>query len=409
MVRPAFVIIRSCLLPQGATSSGCASGVFPRFPAPLAAVVVTVAAASIIPSSRALAATTTPSPGASPSASSTSPNKARDLISFGIGPANTTKVDGRANFNYLMPRGATQSDHLALVNLDTRPISLNLYAADVINGIDGSLALKPANAPATDVAAWVQFDTPNGKKVVDVPASTTVIIPFTVRVPKNAPVGDHMAGLTTSIVTQGQTTGEKGTAVNFEQRVATRLSVRVAGELRPQLRIENLSATYVGSLNPFGRGSAVVTYTVHNTGNVRLGGRQEVTVQSLFGPRAAAENLQDVPTLLPGATAVVTAEVPNVLPLVYLDAVVNVSALAPVTDADPGSAVATASVHLWAIPWTLLALVLFLLILALWWRRRLKAVPPVRNGRRERQAAEAQGPHVLVSTGSISNSPETSA
>ena len=47
------------------------------------------------------------------------------------------------------------------------------------------------------------------------------------------------------------------------------------------------SADFHGVANPFAPGSATVTYTVRNTGNVRLGGRESVTVAGPGGVRLA--------------------------------------------------------------------------------------------------------------------------
>lgn len=341
------------------------------------ALLAVLASVALLPTPGAMASTASPGPSASPSpvpsASGASGEAAeKPVVTFGIGPSTKGKVDRRSNYNVLAPRGGVVRDEVALVNLTLEPLTLNLYAADAVNGPDGAIGLEPAATKPVDAATWVTFATPTGKGYVVLKPRQTLAVPFTVTVPKEAEIGDHLAGVVASTVTQGQTPGERGTDISFEQRVAVRLSVRVAGELRPELSVENLTAVYAGALNPFGRGTAVVTYTVRNTGNVRLGGRQAVHVQGVVGPIAYADDVPDIPMLLPGGSATVSIPVPEALPLGLMTAAVTVVALAPAGDANPPSAMASGSSTFWAVPWTLLALILGLLLLAGWlWRRHV--------------------------------------
>lgn len=330
----------------------------------------------VVGATAAGADTTTPSPSPSATApGATSPDTSGNAT-FGLGPATKGKVDQRSNFSLLQPRGGTVNDEIAVVNLGTKPLTLNIYAADAVNGTDGALTLQPGSAKPTDSASWVSFTTPTGKGYVVVPARTakgpsTVIIPFTVRVPKNAAVGDHLSGLVASLVSQGSTPGDRSANVNLEQRIAIRVATRVAGVLESRLEVDDLAAVYLGSLSPVGRGTTTVTFTVRNAGNVRLGGKPSINVHGLFGPSFGPSATPDVPLLLPGYSATVTVEVPDAIPLISMSADVSVVALAAVGDANPASGTATASGHFWAVPWTLIALVLLLVgLLALWWRRR---------------------------------------
>jgi hypothetical protein len=372
----------------------------------LAAAGVVVLSAAV----PALAASSSPSPGNQPSATQSSPSATAGSdaakVTFGIGPATAGKIDRRSNFNYLQPRGGAIADEVALINLGFKPLTLNLYPSDALNGTDGSLALQPGYATPTDLAAWVTLKTPSGKGYVVVPPRSTIVVPFTVRVPAKAFVGDHLAGIVASIVAEGQTPGDRSTDIKFEQRIATRIAVRVAGQLRPELTIKDASVTYVGSLNPIGRGAALVTYTVVNTGNVRLAGHQEVRVQGLFGPGASAPNLPDVPMLLPGGSVSVTVEVPDVWALVSMTANINIDALAPVGDVDPIAAVATASVHFWAIPWTLLGVLLLIGLLVMWLLSRRRAAPSGTGGQRVRGSGSPPSASDLVTAGSRSQSSE---
>lgn len=337
-----------------------------------------VATALLLPLAPAGASSTTPSPSPSPSGTA----DAGRVITFGIGPATKGKVDRRPNFNVLLTKGGTAKDQVALVNLSYKPLTLNLYASDAVNTPDGQLSLMPADVDPKDAAKWVSLKTPTGKGYVVVKPRSTLVVPFTVKVPDGAYVGDHLAGIVASTVTRGQTPGDRSTDVQFEQRIAVRLAVRVAGQLNPQLTIENLTASYAGPLNPFATGTATLTYTVRNTGNIRLGGAQAIAVGSLFGSAVQADDEPDIPLLLPGGSATVTVDVPGVRPLGLMTATVHVSPLAAAGDANPEATVATATAQFWAMPWILLAILLLLALVILLLVRRRRGSGPEPQGRR---------------------------
>ncbi|WP_127358803.1 hypothetical protein [Actinacidiphila soli] len=57
---------------------------------------------------------------------------------------------------------------------------------------------------------------------------------------------------------------------------------------------------YSGTPNPFGKGDATVTYTIHNTGNAILTDRQTVHISGPFGRLdVRAGQIDDSPQLLP--------------------------------------------------------------------------------------------------------------
>ena len=327
-------------------------------------LVVSGAALAVLSLSAApaLAASTSPSPSPKPSGSASagsgSATAGASVVTFGIGPSTKQQVDRRPNYNMLSPRGGVVKDELAVVNLTYQPLTLNLYAADGLNSADGSFTLQPGYVAPKDTAKWVTFGGRGAKGFIVLQPREKAYVPFTVHIPKDAFVGDHLGGIVASLVSQGSTPGDRNTNIKLEQRVGIRLGVRVAGVLTPKMEISDVTASYAGTVNPFGKGTATITYKIKNTGNVRLGGQQEVTVHGLVGPTASAGQLADIPLLLPGNTAQVSVTVPDVSPFFYEAADVTVNGLGAAGDADPPVEVATASTNFWAIPWTALAALL---------------------------------------------------
>ena len=69
----------------------------------------------------------------------------------------------------------------------------------------------------------------------------------------------------------------------MERRLGIRIRLRVGGALAPALTIDSLHVGYHGSWNPFSKGDATVTYTIHNTGNAIQSAQQAVSVAGPFG------------------------------------------------------------------------------------------------------------------------------
>jgi hypothetical protein len=291
-------------------------------------------------------------------------NQEKAGATFGAGPSNKKKPDGRSYFNYDASPGGRISDHLAVLNLTYHPEELRVYTVDVVPGSNGSFLYQPRAAKRKSAGAWVAVGTPRASGLLRARPRSTTVLPVHLRVPANASPGDHVGAVIVSLTSLVK--GKSGQRVDLEQRVATRVLVRVSGPLHPRLAIENLHASYSGKLSPFASGSATVSYTVHNTGNAILGATQQVSVHGLFGSTAHAKSLPIIQPLLPGGSIHLTAQVPGVYPEFLETAKVSVTPQSLAGDVNPGVQTVTASVHFWAIPWILLAIILLLIGLAVW-------------------------------------------
>ncbi|MER8041437.1 hypothetical protein [Streptomyces sp. NPDC094032] len=227
---------------------------------------------------------------------------------FGVQPSSAKRPDARPHFSYGATPGAVVKDHIAVFNYGTAPLTLRVYAQDAFTTADGGFDLYAADRRPTGVGAWVALRP--GR--VTVPARSHTVVPFTLTVPPGATPGDHTGGIVASL--SAVRTDREGSKVAVDQRVGARIYVRVAGDLAPRLAVEDLSTAYHGTANPFGTGEATITYTVRNTGNVRLGARQAVEVRDPLGGAARVAKIRDVPELLPGDSLRVTATATGVLP-----------------------------------------------------------------------------------------------
>jgi len=271
--------------------------------------------------------------------------------SFGVQPAGPKKPDPRPNFTYQnVKAGQELHDHVAFVNVGDTPVTLTVYAADAYNTSAGAFDLLPEQSASHDLGRWVSM---RRKKVV-VPARSAVITPVVIKVPGNAEPGDHSGGIVASL--KSVTKDSKDNTVTLDQRVGTRMYLRVAGKLTPKISVVDQSARYLSPGNPFGRGDANVTYTIRNIGNVRLVGTKTIRVSDLLGSSTRAIKVPDMPELLPGGSFSFTTRVHKVLPAMMLTAHVTVDPRSVAGNVDPALEQTGTSARFWAIYWPILAL-----------------------------------------------------
>ncbi|MCL2089912.1 MAG: DUF916 domain-containing protein [Micrococcales bacterium] len=292
---------------------------------------------------------------------------AADDTSWTVSTAANDYGSARNSYGYALDPGSSATDAMVVTNRGSEPIDLAVYAADGFTNPDRQVDLLTAETRSVGVGAWVQPQTDR----VTVEPGQSVEIPFTVTVPDDATPGDHVGGILTSMVQADQQQG-----ITVDRRLGIKITLRVSGELRPALAVEDLHISYAGSANPFARGRATLTYTVRNTGNVVLTGRhQQVSLSGVLGwGRVDAARPADPPSLLPGERWHVTVPVDKVAPTVWLNAKVEIVPLVT----DPAGTTTTldpvvVTGHGWAVPWSVLGLLLVvvaLVVLGVVWRRR---------------------------------------
>lgn len=337
-------------------------------------------------------AATTPTPTPTAGDGQTAATTSADLVSFGIAPAGSERPDGRPFLSYAAAPGSTIYDHVAVLNQDDQPVSLQVYGGDVVQA-DAGLSVRARADANVDAGAWLTVDSP---PQIDVPGQTAdagvgyVIVPFTLTIPADAQPGDHLGGIVASLVTVGSG-GDGSPAIQLDQRVAARVYIRVDGDLAPGLVVTDLVATWVpGSL--VGAGSVEVTYTLRNTGNQRMAVEPSARVAGPYDLLARFAAGTRVDDLLPGAEVDQSITVAGVWPLVRETVTVSAHVGATVTGDDPGLGAVTASTTTWAMPWVALAglALLLALVVALVLRRRRRGGP--RRGRRQASGRRVAGP-----------------
>jgi hypothetical protein len=330
------------------------------------------------PSPSALAASASPTaqPSASPSASQPSAAGGKTTpppVTFGIGPAATAgSVDLRSSFSFGVTPGAQASDKVTVFNYSLIPLQLAVYSVQAANTDTGAIGFSSATATPVDIASWLTVGTSRPVTVTvpgrpnDTKPPGQVTLPIKLAVPLNAEPGDHVGGVVAALAVTSH--NAKGEQVTLEQRVVTRVYVRVSGPLHPKLEIVGMRASYHEKDLTVGPGSMSVTYTLRNVGNVRVQASQAVRVSGLLGATKTVHP-PAIAQLLPGGSIDVSAVVRSVWPTVLVQPHVEVVPSALTGDVDPGLKPVSATTWTWAVPWAVV-IVLVLIAVEEWQRRR---------------------------------------
>lgn len=298
-----------------------------------------------------------------------------DELTWSVRPADNDQGTQRANYAYVVEPGTQIEDALVVTNASPQELTLAVYAADGYTTPSGHLDLQPGDVPPVDLGSWV---TPEVDELVLAPGESREV-PFTLTVPEDASPGDHPGGIVTSYVT-GDGTG----TVRLDRRLGSRIHVRVAGDMEVALTVTDVTVEQPVSLNPLSPEATTVRYTLTNTGNVRTLGHETVTVSGPAG-LGAVEARVIVDELMPGNSLSREVVLDGVWPLVRLTAQVDV---APEAVAGEVAPVVGSSGTGWSVPWVQLAILLVLLVVAVWIGLRRASRP----GATDTSAVEASEP-----------------
>ncbi|MFJ1709437.1 DUF916 domain-containing protein [Kitasatospora sp. NPDC088346] len=227
--------------------------------------------------------------------------RAADNGEWSVRPADSA-ITPRAAFQLSARPGATFSDRAVVTNTTGGPLTFLLYVADTYNTVrDGGLAVRGREETQHDVGAWGRPE----KETVTVPGNSSVTVGFTLTVPVDAAPGDHIGAL---VAVDDRVRPGTGSFVGVQRGVGARIYLRVDGPQRPALAVEDVRFTPHNPRVPgIGASSTTVSYSLHNTGNVKLDPRASIRVGGVFAGGPTERQMANVPAeLLPGERVQVT-------------------------------------------------------------------------------------------------------
>jgi hypothetical protein len=278
-------------------------------------------------------------------------------------PSNANPASPRPFFVYTLNPGAVIHDTAVLENSTDKKAEFALYAADGTD-VNGSFSLSGQSAKATDVGSWVRLV---GNRVT-VPAHGKKTVAVEVAVPSDATPGDHAGGVV-ALPMAVSPTGGGSYQLGARYGVGIRIYLRVAGPIHPQLTVTKMKVSAPSGLSGplFGHDKATLTYTIENTGNVRLSPNASATIST----RASSQKFPaaTLGEMLPGTSVTKTVTADG---LRWGSLLGTIRAKVVVSAPDSPNTVGTASTSTW--PWLalliLLALVIGTILFVRWLRRR---------------------------------------
>ncbi|MFI2210802.1 WxL protein peptidoglycan domain-containing protein [Streptomyces sp. NPDC020141] len=203
---------------------------------------------------------------------------------------------GRPYFYLSADPGQSVTDKVTVTNRTAAPLTFRLYAADAYNTPrDGGFAVRSPDERQRGVGAWAS----PARERITVPARGSVTVPYTLTVPESAEPGDHPGAL---VALDERVAPPKGpVAVGVRQAVGARVHLRVNGPAVPALSVEDVRIDQDRPPAPgLGESSALISYTLHNRGNVTLDPTVTLKAEGLFGRDLLSRRLTKVPAeLLP--------------------------------------------------------------------------------------------------------------
>ncbi len=227
------------------------------------------------------------------------------VVTWSVEPSPTT-TGVRDHFEYKVDPGTEIRDSFVIKNLGKTSADFLVYATDAINDPEsGAFGLLKREEKAVDLGSWITTATAK----ITLEPGTQAEVPFDVLVPSDATPGDHSAGVIASVVTKGES---NGAAVQLEQRVASRVYMRVSGQLASGVVVSGATSGFTAQLNPFAPGNIGVSYNVKNTGNVRIDLAQKIEITGPFGIPLGVYTPKPLAAFIPGQTVRLTADVPSI-------------------------------------------------------------------------------------------------
>jgi hypothetical protein len=207
---------------------------------------------------------------------------------FGARPAHfNPKVPAtRAYFIRNVPAGSGFTDQVIAFNSASKPVTLRVYPVDGLTGATSGVVYGNRGVALRAAGQWVFPAT----SMVTVPAHSQTPVSFTVRVPKGASVGQHLAGLALEDVAAGKSAGRF--SVTEVLRTVVGIELDVPGAAPTRLALRSFSIAPIQGTN-----YPALMVGIANTGGLLC--KPALSV-NLNGPAGTQHATRQLDTVLPG-------------------------------------------------------------------------------------------------------------
>ncbi|MFO0704635.1 MAG: hypothetical protein U0517_01490 [Candidatus Andersenbacteria bacterium] len=200
------------------------------------------------------------------------PQASQAVAGLGARPAYPLKNDPHTEsiFIHTLSPGASVGEGVNVINSSDTDRKVLVYATDSAVSSDGAFTCAQRSEKPDSVGAWLDF---GDKREVTVASHSTVLVPFTIKVPDNATVGEHEA----CVVVEESKAQSTSAGIHITTRSGIRVSITVPGDVKRSLEITDMHIDRTGA-------EPLVSLTVTNGGNVSEDlVANVVTRRALFG------------------------------------------------------------------------------------------------------------------------------
>lgn len=210
---------------------------------------------------------------------------------IGILPANPDDNNPQTKswFIYNLDRGEEKEDAVNVFNNSDDEVVVKVYPVDATTTGDGNFTLVDEFAEQVDIGAWVQLFT----KEIGLKPHEVKKIPFVIKVPDNADVGDHMGGIIIQEVSRGPAgTSREGMTMSIITRIGARIYLTVPGEKIEDISIADYGFLFISRAKSFLEKFLNLNYItdfyleIKNEGNVRIEPEIKINIKNIFGQTA---------------------------------------------------------------------------------------------------------------------------
>ncbi len=206
-------------------------------------------------------------------------------------------------FMYDLDLGQEKSDSIRVINNKDETVVVRLYTSDATTTVDGSFTLLSEDNVNKFLGSWVKL----AVNEIEIPPKSEKRVPFTINIPKNADVGDHMGGIVMREMETDENANLAGTGVRIITCVGVRIYETVPGEVKKSFDLTRFDWRF----EPSGKNSwikdlldinkrTIFFVGMKNEGNVRISPKITVDIKDIFGRTVAHLPDQDIGIIFPG-------------------------------------------------------------------------------------------------------------
>jgi len=206
---------------------------------------------------------------------------------LGVGALSILPSDNEAGsrswFVHVLKEGEEKRDEMVINNSGNEAVTVFIFPTGYTTEKNKIIKSEPKESSLRqEPGYWVELD----QDEITIPSHSSRRVGFTIRVPENADVGEHIGGI--FIQKKVKEDATKGTGVSIKLHIGAQMVLHVPGEIERSLIVSNIRHV----IDYADRRALRFIFTLKNQGNVALGPVLDTELRGLFGEAGKQEGNQ---------------------------------------------------------------------------------------------------------------------